>query len=231
MSGIDGEIRTDFDTRFAIQIEQALREVPDEERERARHGFGDVREKIHGLIQKKRSIERSIELTTAGKTRAQARLSDDIDRAIGALHTIELRVEDYESEIASAESAALGGLTRAPGGVGFIRSREEEQEPRTVEQVARQREIRDRLHLEPRLRVKEMYLEAAYTGDDPELVAAIEQAPRSFPLVDDATRQQVRDWRIDNSPFAPRIRMLRQLHETYSLLLASARQELEAIRR
>jgi hypothetical protein len=132
-------------------------------------------------------------------------------------------------EIASAESAALGGLIPASGGFGFVKSREEA--PRTSEQIAREREIRDRLYSEPRLRVKEMYLEAAYTGEDPELVSAIERAPRSFPLVDSATQQQVRDWRISNSPFAPRIRVLRQLHETYSLLLASARQELEALRR
>jgi hypothetical protein len=149
---------------------------------------------------------------------------DAIDREL--LEPLAKRTAEIEREISGLEQAAVLGMTPANG--GYVRKQEKE---RTTEDLLRERELRDRLHqMDPTTR-RELYLRAVEDGTDPELVAAVDRAHKAFPLVDQATLSMTREWRIEQSPLAPRRRELQLLHEAYGLLLEGAQIQLDDMRK
>jgi hypothetical protein len=70
------------------------------------------------------------------------------------------------------------------------------------------REVRARLATLSPPECARRYLEAVAAGDDPILTAAFERSPKSFPLVDDATRARADALRIAQSPVAGSIEAL-----------------------
>lgn len=96
---------------------------------------------------------------------------------------------------------------------------------RTTETLLAEREIRDRLTGRDPLEVNALYVAAIASGDWT-TVNAIENAPRSFPLLPEAMLEQGRALRLATSPLADQLAGEEAAYRRYAGVLASARTQL-----
>jgi hypothetical protein len=118
-----------------------------------------------------KAVSRNPELTQAGKEAAFARLRA---KHLAPVVEVEREIVKLEDEIEAIRERAVAGfdtMTTNPNA-----------RPRDTVSVLEEQEVRAQLRAMDSLLIYPLYLEAAQTGADPVLIAAIERAPRSFPI-------------------------------------------------
>jgi hypothetical protein len=185
-----------------------------------------IEKELSALIAERAHITRSDELTPRGQAKALEALDGKVKAfAGGHLARTEARVKALADKLQESEDAAARGLTKVPGG-GYILAAATANP--TPEQLIGRREVRDLLRAsgESPASIGQRYLRAIESGEDPELVLAIEGAPAAFPLIDEPTRAMARKLRIEKSPWADSIRRMRAALQAHSWLLEATRTEL-----
>ena len=118
-----------------------------------------------------RSISRNPRLTQVGKEDALARLR--------AKHSAP--VEELEGDLAKLDDEIEAIRERAAAGFDTM-STNPNARPRDTVTLLEEQEVRAHLRGMDSLTIYPLYLQAAQDGNDPVLIAAIERAPRSFPI-------------------------------------------------
>jgi hypothetical protein len=212
-------IDTKFDSYMRNSFDRLAALVRESDANQARGEFTKIQRDLKDLAQKRLAINQSTELTDAGKAARRKALVEEGTDVAKTWANVERKLADIEASITAHEDAASGGLV-PHGSYGFVKPTPGQASP---EELAREREIRDRLYDLRRIDVAERYMKAARDNDDPELVRAVERAPKSFPLVSADVIEQVREMRIAASSFAPRLKELHNLRSLYSTFLEAAR--------
>lgn len=213
---------TSIDTVHDNAWQRMLGDAPDDARAAFLETRTTIRNAVVAELAVRRDISASTHLTAEGKAKAFKDLEQRPRTVLHSIAALDTQVTDLAAEIKGAEVAAERGFVRS-GSSGYSAPKEE---PRTPDQISAEREIRDHLRALPAHEVRARYIAAVTSGDDPELVRAIELAPKSFPLLDASTTGEVRKWRIDNSPLAPHIRALRGRRDAIEYLAFCAKRDL-----
>ncbi len=125
------------------------------------------------------------------------------------------------ADLWATEERIAAGLQPVEGG-GFVAVKREAPTPA---QIAQRREIRDLARGLDRHELRERYLRAVSDGSDPELVAAFEEAPAAFPLIDAQTRERARALRIKASPFVGAIARQTAMLRAHDLIVGAIERE------
>lgn len=159
--------------------------------------------------------------------RRNARLARGLDE----FRALEARVTAFAEKTATAREKTLAGLvkTRGAGGVelpGWVSPTVSKDI--TALDEARHAEIRSLVRSMPALERDRLYEGAVEADNDPELVLAIERAPRAFPLVSPGTLQRAQERKIDRSPEGARVRSLEAVLGALRVFVDATRAELTA---
>jgi hypothetical protein len=150
-------------------------------------------------------------LSPLGKSQATKRV---ITQAFEGLEKAEEHVKRLEAKVAATRSKAL----EVPAG------------ERTAEDLAMEREIRDRLIAEKvdpgMLGVR--YFKAIDSGDTT-FTRALEGAPQSLPLLDDDMRQKGQEAKLKLSPFAERIAAEEAERDVFRMTVNGTKTELNKL--
>lgn len=209
--------RTSTDQVYDTYVER----LPASERDRVLGDWNPVREVVTQLVNERRAVQASRDLSDAGRQKA---LREIHERAtlLAQKFPVDAGLARITDELEALEARALKGLVRT-GTVGW---KEAEPEPITVESMIRDREIRDQLRTMKASEVGLLYLDAIRKGEDPELIRAIERAPKAFPVITASIATQARQLRLEMSPLAPRLQLLGELRMAYSHFRFRARTDL-----
>jgi hypothetical protein len=166
-------------------------------------------------------------LTEAGMRERSAELTGKVATTI---EQIEARAVKVDEKLTELRQRALTGMEPHPEiSGGWIHKKPLEMTP---ERIANHREQRDILRSQlasdaisqPQLDL--LYLRAKADGSDPDLVAAIEGAPKAFPLISEEVRRRAEDAVINASPFKVEVDRLRFAREQHRLITTSAKERL-----
>lgn len=175
-----------------------LRTLPGPEANRIELRLFDLRAAVAGALDEYWAMIDAKHHTADGLKASGRELRKRIDAELEAEAKA---IADITGEIEAMEAAAVLGMKpNIENGrvVSYTRTRPEAKE--SARDLAMQREIRDRLLLRDQGDVEERYVRAVRSGDDPDLVAAIEGAPKAFPMVRPHIVAAARKHRIENSP-------------------------------
>lgn len=218
------ETSTKFDQYMRNSFDHLAAFVPEDEANQARGEFTRIQTDIQALARKRYAIQSSTELTQTGKIARLKTLNDEAVEVEKSWAPVREKLADFEAAILAHEDAGNGGMVPS-GSYGFVKAQPTDK--RSPEELALEREIRDRLYDMKRSAVMTLYLNAVEADNDPDLVRAIERAPKAFPLVTEEARTQAKDLRIARSPFAARLKELRNLENLYRTFLEAAQRSLQ----
>jgi hypothetical protein len=166
-------------------------------------------------------IRTSRDLAPAGKTKAMAALTERANALLAKLHAEHAKTM---IKLRETEDMASDGIVPDPTSTGaYLHTRRVEP---SVEGALLAREVRDLLRTVSPLERAQRYLAAVAVGDDPALVAAVEGAPKAFPLVEEATLAKAREIRINASPWYEGIVRMRTVARANEALLDGLRREM-----
>lgn len=152
-------------------------------------------------------IEQSPDLTPMGRAKKAAARRAEASKALNPLRAT---IQRTQSRLNDTERAALPPWPLP-------------QDPATI---ARDPEIRDRLMGKESLEVWQLAIDAVERGDD-DFLRAVEQAPRAFPLLAPDHAAYVRQMRLERSPVASELAILRHELEIHEAMLQAALHDLQ----
>lgn len=165
---------------------------------------------IERAVAEMEAIKASPDYTYIGKV---VRLENASAKAMAGLKGEQDRVTKIEKRIADLMATALSGT-----------------KPNDEDAKRRQREIRDRIEdrkLDP-MQVMAKLLDAIAVGDQ-DFIAAVLDAPRAFPLLDEAGRKAALTAKIAHTPaLSEELQTIESERGFYRGLLEAARQDIEA---
>jgi hypothetical protein len=197
-------------------LRDRLQKVPEDDAKRIELRLFDLRATVAGALQEYEALVDGGHHTSDGLKAKRRELRKRVDAEI---EKEAKEVSDMTGEIEAMEAAAVLGMkpTIENGRVvSYTRTRPETKE--SPSDLAMHREIRDRLLQLKQHDAEDRYLRAVRSGDDPDLVAAVEGAPKAFPVVRPHVATAARTFRIENSPLNETIqarRLEQSLREHY----------------
>jgi len=198
--------------------------LPAEEQSGLTDAIHQVRGIVHRPAAQIAELRRAGALSEKGIAAEAEKVKADANKALDRIDAETAKLEDERG--AGYERVASGRL-QPDGAYGYI----EKMPPApTVEQLMLHREIRDRLSNLKSADVADLYLKAVREGNDAELIAAIEGAPKAFALVTPFTREMARKMRVEMSPFAHQFEHRDFVLEARKRLVAKAREVLAALK-
>lgn len=203
-------------------LDSMLEDTPAPSRTDVLDTYRTVLARVRPIATAIQETQGSADLTVTGRENALRQLDARADTERTAIAEIEQRrLGSVDRDLAHLTTRALRGVVR--DGTGWKDRVDLEMTP---ERVSLHREIRDRLMTLREHEREELYLAAFLSGDDEDLVAAVDRAPKAFPIVN-TTTETIRRRKLDASPLAPAIAAQQALRATYEYIFFSARRDLQ----